>query len=61
MDSFGWVSILPPIVAIGLAIRTRQVYLSLGLFVWLGWTIMNGWNPVDGLIESVEVTEQPCR
>ncbi len=55
MTSFGWVSILPPIVAIGLAIRTRQVYLSLGLFVWLGWTIMNGWNPVDGLIESVDV------
>ena len=55
MDSFGWVSILPPIVAIGLAIKTRQVYLSLGLFIWLGWTIMNGWNPVTGLIESVDV------
>jgi Na+/H+ antiporter NhaC len=55
MESFGWVSILPPLVAIGLAIWTRQVYLSLGLFVWLGWTIMNGWNPIEGLIESVDV------
>ena len=55
MQSFGWLSILPPVVAIGLAIKTKQVFLSLGLFVWLGWTIMNGWNPVDGLIESVEV------
>lgn len=55
MQSFGWLSILPPVIAIGLAIKTKQVFLSLGLFVWLGWTIMNGWNPVDGLIESVEV------
>ncbi|MCH8960566.1 MAG: sodium:solute symporter, partial [Bacteroidetes bacterium] len=55
MQSFGWLSILPPVIAIGLAIKTKQVFLSLGLFVWLGWTIMNGWNPVEGLIESVEV------
>jgi len=38
-----------------LALRTKQVYLSLGLFVWLGWTIMRSWNPIAGLIESVEV------
>jgi Na+/H+ antiporter NhaC len=55
METFGWLSILPPIVAIGLAIKTKQVYLSLGLFIWLGWTIMNGWNPITGLIESVDV------
>ena len=45
----------PPVIAIGLAIKTKQVYLSLVLFVWLGWTIMNGWNPVAGLIQSVDV------
>jgi Na+/H+ antiporter NhaC len=55
MDTFGWLSILPPVIAIGLAIKTKQVYLSLVLFVWLGWTIMNGWNPIDGLIQSVDV------
>ena len=55
METFGWVSILPPIVAIMLAIKTKQVYVSLGLFVWLGWTIMSGWNPVTGLIEAVDV------
>ena len=55
VNSVGWVSVLPPIVAIGLAIKTKQVYLSLGLFIWLGWTILNGWNPVIGLIESVDV------
>ena len=28
METIGWLSILPPIVAIALAIKTRQVYLS---------------------------------
>ncbi len=55
MESYGWLSILPPVVAIGLAIKTKQVYLSLVLFVWLGWTIMSGWNPIAGLIQSVDV------
>jgi Na+/H+ antiporter NhaC len=54
METFGWLSILPPVVAIGLAIKTKQVYLSLALFVWLGWTIMSGWNPVAGLVASVD-------
>lgn len=55
METYGWLSILPPVIAIGLAIKTKQVYLSLVLFVWLGWTIMSGWNPLDGLIQSVDV------
>jgi tetracycline resistance efflux pump len=55
MDTYGWFSILPPVIAIGLAIKTKQVYLSLVLFVWLGWTIMSGWNPIAGLIQSVDV------
>jgi Na+/H+ antiporter NhaC len=54
MQSYGIWSIVPPIVAIALAIRTKQVYLSLGLFVWLGWTIMSDFDPVTGLIASVE-------
>lgn len=55
MESYGWVSILPPVVAIGLAIYTKQVFVSLWLFVWLGWTIMQGWNPVAGLVQAVNV------
>lgn len=55
METYGWLSLLPPIVAIGLALKTKQVYFSLGLFIWLGWTIMSGWNPVTGLIQSVDV------
>jgi Na+/H+ antiporter NhaC len=54
MDTYGWPSILPPILAIGLAIKTKQVFLSLALFVYLGWTIMSGWDPLGGLIASVD-------
>ena len=55
METYGWLSILPPVVAIALAIKTKQVYLSLILFVWMGWTIMNSWNPISGLIHAVDV------
>ena len=54
MDTYGWLSVLPPIVAIGLAIKTKQVYLSLGLFILLGWTIMSDWNPLLGMVRSVD-------
>ena len=53
METIGWLSILPPVVAIALAIKTREVYISLAMFVWLGWTIMNSWNPVVGLVDGV--------
>ena len=51
-----WVSILPPVLAIVLAIWTRQVYLSLGAGIWLGWTIIADWNPLSGLGRSIEET-----
>ena len=59
MQSFGWLSIVPPIVAIALAIKTKQVFFSLALFVWLGWTIMSGWNPGSGPREPVDVLLAP--
>jgi tetracycline resistance efflux pump len=51
-----WISVLPPLLAIGLAIVTRQVYLSLASGIWLGWTIMAGWNPVAGLAQAIDET-----
>jgi len=54
LESYGWLSIVPPIAAIGLAIKTRQVYLALGLFVWLGWTIMCSGNPLLGSARSLD-------
>jgi len=49
-----WISVLPPVLAIVLAIWTRQVYLSLAGGLWLAWTILEGWNPVAGLGASIE-------
>ena len=47
----GWIVLLPAVVAIGLALWTRQVYLSLFAGLWLGTTILVGGNPVAGLAE----------
>ncbi len=52
----GWISLLPPLLAIVLAIRTRQVYLSLAAGVFLGWTIVEGWNPLAGMARSLRET-----
>lgn len=51
-----WVSVLPPMLAIVLAIASRQVYLSLAGGLWLGWTILNSWNPVVGMGAAIQGT-----
>ncbi len=50
---YGWLAVLPPVLALTLAIKTRQVYFSLLLGIWLGWTILSGWDPFAGFIGSV--------
>jgi len=49
-----WISILPPILAIIVAIASKQVYLSLAGGLWLGWTILSAWNPFTGLALAIE-------
>lgn len=56
MESYGWISILPPLLAIILAIKTKQVYPSLFLGIWLGWTAVNRWNPLSGLRDALEAS-----
>lgn len=46
-----WIVLLPPVLAIALALWTRQVYLSLVAGLWLGTTILVGGNPLVGLRE----------
>ncbi|MFP4083079.1 MAG: Na+/H+ antiporter NhaC family protein [Candidatus Aminicenantes bacterium] len=53
MDTFGWLSVLPPLLAIFLAIKTRHVYISLLVGIWSGWTIIQDWNPLSGLIQTI--------
>jgi tetracycline resistance efflux pump len=50
------ISLLPAVLAIVLAIWTRQVYLSLAAGVWLGWTVVEGWNPASGVGRAIEET-----
>ena len=53
METYSWLSILPPLLAIFLAIKTKHVYISLIIGIWLGWTIIHSWNPVSGLIHTL--------
>lgn len=46
-----WIVLLPPVVAIVLALWTRQIYLSLLMGLWLGTTLLVGGNPIAGLRE----------
>jgi Na+/H+ antiporter NhaC len=54
MESYGFLSILPPILAIFLAIITRQVYVSLLFGIWLGWLILSDFNFIEGSLAAVE-------
>lgn len=54
MESIGWLAILPPVIAIILAIWTKQVFISLFFGIWLGWSILAQGNPVTGLALALE-------
>jgi tetracycline resistance efflux pump len=51
---YGFLSILPPIIAIILALRTKQVYIALLFGIWFSWIIMNDWNFIDGTFAAIE-------
>lgn len=47
---YGFLSLLPPILTIVLALWTKQTILSLIIGAWFGSTIINGWNPLTGFL-----------
>ena len=49
---YGILSVLPPLIAIVLALVMKETIISLFMGVWLGATIMNSWNPVLGFVRS---------
>jgi len=49
-----WISVIPPVLAIILAIWTRQVYISLLAGICLGWILLKGGDLGTGLAASVE-------
>ncbi|AHL23184.1 Na+/H+ antiporter NhaC family protein [Thermococcus nautili] len=54
MSDFGVLSLLPPLVAIVLAIWTKRVILALFSGVWIGSLIFMGWNPITGTTYTLE-------
>jgi Na+/H+ antiporter NhaC len=50
----GWLSLLPPLIAIGLALAARQVILALLLGVWTGALILAGGNPLTALLRTAD-------
>ena len=51
-----WLSLLPPFLAIGLALATRQVYLALFAGIWLGYFLLNDVNIFASLAQAIEAS-----
>jgi len=54
LTQYSWVSVLPPLVAIGLALVLRQVIVALLVGVWLGATLLHSGNAVLGLMRTLD-------
>ncbi|MGE0489236.1 MAG: Na+/H+ antiporter NhaC family protein [Vulcanimicrobiota bacterium] len=50
-----WTSLLPPLLAIVLAVWTRQVFVALGAGIWLGGCILSGGHPLVGAQVAIEL------
>jgi Na+/H+ antiporter NhaC len=50
----GWLSLLPPLAAILLALITREVVISLFAGIWLGAFFLADWNPLTATLMSVD-------
>ena len=54
MDNYGFLSLIPPLIAISLAIRTKQVFISLITGIFFGWLIIGEWNIIKGLLFTID-------
>jgi len=50
--TYGALALIPPVLAIVLAIWKRQVIVSLTIGIFAGATIVNNWNPLTGLLDT---------
>ncbi len=49
-----WISVLPPVLAIVLAIWSKQVILSLSAGIWMGHTLLNQFNLLSGISKGLD-------
>jgi Na+/H+ antiporter NhaC len=54
-ETYGVISLLPALFAIVLTLVSRQVLLSLFTGIWIGATILVGWNPIGGAAQSLQL------
>ncbi|MCW8126985.1 Na+/H+ antiporter NhaC family protein [Microbulbifer halophilus] len=54
MNDLTWITLLPPFIAIGLALLTRQVYLALFAGIWLGFFLLNHSGFFPSLAEALD-------
>ena len=54
MTDYGFWSLLPPVLAIGLAIKTRQVVFSLVAGIFVGYLIIHSGNVFSGFLSTIE-------
>jgi len=52
MSDFGVLSLLPPLLAIGLALWTKKPVISLFVAIWVAGTMAHGWNPIAGAAQT---------
>ncbi|KAF2961803.1 Na+/H+ antiporter NhaC family protein [Fervidobacterium sp. 2310opik-2] len=54
MEHYGWLSLLPPVLTVVLALLTKEVVFSLFTGVFVGYLIVNNWNPITALIGATD-------
>ncbi|AEH24344.1 Na+/H+ antiporter NhaC family protein [Pyrococcus yayanosii] len=54
MTDYGILSLLPPLVAIGLAILTKRVLFALFFGVWVGGLLVAGGDPIGATVQTLK-------
>ncbi|MEL7146356.1 MAG: Na+/H+ antiporter NhaC family protein [Bacteroidota bacterium] len=52
-EHYGYLSIIPPVLAIILAIRTKQVFVSLTFGIFIGWLIIDQFLPHKAIFSTI--------
>ncbi|MCF8260700.1 MAG: sodium:solute symporter [Melioribacteraceae bacterium] len=55
MEHYSFWSVLPPLIAIIIAIKTRQVFISLLVGTWFGVLVTNEWNIILSIFGTISV------
>jgi Na+/H+ antiporter NhaC len=55
-----WTSLLPPLVAIGLALVFKEVVVSLFFGVWLGALLYTGFDPISATMRTIDSLVAPA-